>query len=125
MRFSPALVAVTAAALALPSSAVANTTTPSSKKIVSARASVSSCGSLSGMSISWTVVDDVVSSIALGSIPATCNGGSLSLTLVDSSNTSLGSVGPVTVIGTSQTLTPTGSPDATAVATSYVSVVGP
>ena len=125
MRFSPALVAVTAAALAVPSAAAANTVSPSQKTVVSANASVSSCGSLSGMTISWTVVDDVVTSIALGSIPSACNGGSLSLTLVNSSNGSIGSAGPVTITGTSQTLTPTGSPSALAVSTSYVSVVGP
>lgn len=125
MRFSPALVAVTAAALALPSSAAAGNTTPTSKRIQSASASVSSCGSLSAMTISWTVVDDVVTTVSLGSIPAACNGGSLSLTFVNSSNTAIGTIGPVTVSGSSQTLTPSGSPSALAVATSYVSVVGP
>jgi hypothetical protein len=125
LRFSPALAAVTAAVLAVPGSAVAGNVSSASKKLVSANASVSSCGSLSGMTISWTVVDGVVTSIALGSIPAACNGASLSLTLANSSNTAIGSVGPVTVTSTSQTLTPTGSPDATTVATSYVSVVGP
>jgi hypothetical protein len=126
MRFSPALAAVTAAVLAVPGSAVAASVSPTSKKAVSANASVSSCGSLSGMTISWTVVDDVVSSIALGSIPVACNGASLSLTLVNASHTALGSVGPVTISGTSQTLSSiTGSPSALAVATSYVSVVGP
>jgi hypothetical protein len=125
MRFSPALVAVTAAALAVPSSAVAGNVSPSSKKVAAANASVSSCGSLSSMTMSWTVVDGAVTSIALASIPSACNGASLSLTLANSSNTSIGTVGPVTITGTSQTLTPTGSPDATTVATSYVSVVGP
>jgi len=125
MRFPPALAAVTAALLAVPSGATAGSVGTTSQKVVGANASVSSCGSLSGMTISWTTVDGVVSSIALGSIPSGCNGGSLSLTLVNSSNTSLGSVGPVTITGTSQTLTPTGSPDATTVSTAYASVVGP
>jgi len=126
MRISPALAAVTAAILAVPSGAVAASTNPNSNKVVGATAAVSSCGSLSGMTISWTTVDGVVASIVLGSIPAACNGASLSLTLVNSSNGSLGSAGPVTITGTSQTLSSiTGSPDATAVATSYVSVVGP
>src|SRR5437763_11476424 len=104
MRFSPALAVATAALLAVPGSAVANTTAPNSKKVVGATTSVSSCGSLSGMTISWTVVNDVVSSIALGSIPAACNGGTLNLTLIGAGNASLGSAGPVTVSGTSQTL---------------------
>jgi hypothetical protein len=126
MRFSPALAAVTAAVLAVPGGAVAGNVSPTSKEIVSANASVSSCGSLSSMTISWTVVDGIVTSIALGSIPAACNAGTLSLTLVNSSNASLGTAGPVTITGTSQTLSAiAGSPDATAVATSYLSVVGP
>src|SRR3954464_8967537 len=114
MRFAPGLAMATAALLAVPSGAVAGSTNPTSKKVVSANATVSSCGSLSSMTISWTVVDDVVSSIVLGSIPAACNGGLLSLTLVSASNTALGSAGPVAIIGTSQNLTITGSPTATA-----------
>lgn len=125
MRVSPALAVVTATALAIPSSAAANGISPISKKVVSANVAVSSCGSLGTMTISWTVVDGTVTSIALGSIPSACVGGSLSMTLVNSSNVSVGTVGPVTITGTSQTLTPTGSPDATTVSTSYVSVVGP
>jgi len=125
MRFSPALAVVTAAVLAVPGSAVAGNVSSTSKRLVSANASVSSCGSLSGMTISWTVVDDVVTSIALGSIPTACIGSSLSLTLVNSSNTPVGSVSPVTVAGPSQTLTVTGNTSALAVATSYASVIGP
>lgn len=125
MRRPPALSVAVGALLAVPSSAVANGTAASSQKVVGATASVSSCGSLSGMSISWTVTAGTVTSIALGSIPSACNGGALSLTLVDGSNVSLGAVGPVTVTGTSMTLTPSGSPPATSVANSFVSVVGP
>src|SRR3954451_17260224 len=127
MRLPLALTMLTAALLAVPGSAAANSTTTTSKKVVSANATVSSCGSVSSMTISWTVVDDVVSSIVLGSIPAACHGGLLSLTLVSASNTALGSAGPVAIIGTSQNLTITGSPTATAtsVAKAFVSVGGP
>jgi hypothetical protein len=111
--------------LAVRGSAVAGGTSTTSKKIVSANASVSSCGPLSGMSMSYTVVDDVVISISLASIPAGCNGGTLSLTLVNSSNTAIGSVSPVTITGTSQTVTVTGSTSALAIATSYAAVTGP
>ena len=125
MRASLAFAAVTATVLAVPSSAVGASLSPNSKKAVSATVSVSSCGSLSGMTISWTVVDDVVSTIALGSIPPACNGASLSLTLASSTNTSLGSVGPVPITGASQTVSITGSGSALTVARAYVSVVGP
>jgi hypothetical protein len=126
MRPGVTLTVTLAAVLAIPSAAAARSVTPSSNKVVSAHTSVSSCGSLSGITMSWTVVDDVVTTIVLGSIPAACNGGSLSLTLVGSGNASLGTAGPVTVSGTSQTLTSvSGSPSALAVTGAYVSVVGP
>ena len=75
--------------------------------------------------MTYTVVDDVVQTISLASIPAGCNGGDLSLTLVNSSNTAIGSVAPTTITGTSQTVTVTGNTSALAIATSYVSVAGP
>ena len=125
MSRAAALAAVGALILSVPSGATAAGTTPNSKKVVSANVSVSSCGSLAGMTMSWTSTANVVTSIALGSIPSACNGGSLSLTLVDASNASMSNVGPVTISGTSMTLTPSGSPTATSVANSYVSVVGP
>lgn len=126
MRFSPVLAMGTAALLAIPGSATAAGLGPSSKKFVAASASVSPCGSLSGITLTWAVADGIVASVALGSIPAACTGGSLSLTLADSSGTSLASAGPVTLTGTSQTLgSLTGSADATAVAGAYVSVTGP
>jgi hypothetical protein len=111
--------------LVMPSTAFAAGATANTATVVGASATVTSCGSLSGMSISWTVTANVVTSIALASIPSACNGASLSLTLVDASNASLGSVGPVTVSGTSMSLTPSGTPTATSVANSYVSMVGP
>lgn len=121
-----ALSVAVAALLAVPGAAAARTVTPTSKKIVSAHTAVSSCGSLSGITMSWTTVDDVVTTIVLGSIPAACNGGSLKLTLIDSGNTSLATAGPVTVSGTTQTLTSiTGTPSALTITGSYVSVVGP
>ena len=126
MRPGVTLTVTLAAVLAIPSAAAARTVTPSSSKVVSAHTAVSSCGSLSGITMSWTVVDDVVTTIVLGLIPAACNGGTLSLTLVGAGNAALGSAGPVTVTGTSQTLTSiTGSPSALAVTGSYLSVVGP
>ena len=126
MRPGVTLTVTLAAVLAIPGAAAARDVTPSSSKVVSAHTAVSSCGTLSGITISWTVVDDVVTTIVLGSIPSACNGGSLRLTLAGSGGASLGSVGPVTLSGTSQTLTSvTGSPSALAVTAAYLSVVGP
>ena len=125
MSRAAALAAVGALVLSVPSGAIADGTTANSTKVVGASASVSSCGSLSGMTMSWTSTANVVTRIALGAIPSACNGASLSLTLADASNASLSSVGPVAISGTSMTLTPSGSPTGTSVANSYVSVVGP
>src|SRR3954451_22899611 len=126
MRSGPALAAVTATVLAVPGAAAANTTGPISNKIVSATANVSSCGLLSGIGMSWTSRANAVTSISLTSIPSTCNGGTLTLNLVNSSNAPLGTAGPVTIAGAPQTLTLsiTGSPTATSVTGSYISVVG-
>lgn len=121
----PALALVIAATLTSPGLASAAGTTANTAKVVSASTSVTTCGSLAGISISWTVTANVVTSIALASIPSGCVGGSLSLTLVDASNSSLSSVGPVTISATSQTVTPSGSPTATSVANAYASVVAP
>lgn len=126
MRAKLTLSVVVAALIAVPGAATARTVTPTSKNVVSAQVPVSSCGALSGITISWTSVADTVTTIVLGSIPAACTGGSLSLTLVGSGNTSLGTAGPVTVTGTSQTLNSiSGSPSALAVSGAHVSVVGP
>jgi hypothetical protein len=126
MRLSPALAMVTAAVLAVPGSATAAGLSPSSKKVVGATAAVSSCGSLSGVTLSWSVVDGVVSTVTLSAIPATCAGASLSLTLAGAGNAALVSLAPVTVSGTSQTFSSVpGSVDATTVTGAFLSVVGP
>lgn len=126
MRFSPVLAVIVGGLLAVPSSAAANGTTATSKKVAGASASVSSCGTLSGIGIAWTVTNDAINSVSLTSIPAACNGGSLSITFVNGSNVSQGSAGPVTITGTSQTINSiTGSPVGSNVASAFASVVGP
>ena len=126
MLRSSTLIGLTALVLAYPGVAGATGVAPVPKKVGAAFVSVSSCGSLSGMGLSWTSTANVVTTIVLTAIPAGCVGGSLSLTLVGTGNTSLGTVGPVALTGTSQTFsTITGSPTATSVIGSYVSVVGP
>ena len=126
MRRSTTVAGLTALALAVPGAAAAAPIIPNPKKINGAFTAVSSCGTLSGIGISWTSTANVVTTIVLSSIPAACNGGSLSLTLVGSGNASLGSAGPVTVSATTQTLSSiTGSPTATSVIAAYISVTGP
>ena len=115
-----------AAALALPAAAAARTVTPLSGPVVSAHTAVSSCGSLTGVTLSWTTVSGNVATVALSSIPAACAGSSLSLTLAGTGDASIASAGPATVTGATQTFTSiSGSPPATSVTGAYISVVGP
>jgi hypothetical protein len=120
-----ALCVAVAAILAVPGAAGARSVTPSSKKVVGAHTVVSSCGSLSGITLGWTSVAGSVSAVTLGSIPVACSGGKLSLTLTGASNASVANAGPVTVTGTTQTFALTGSPAATTVTGAHLSVVGP
>lgn len=121
-----ALTALIASLLAWPSSAGATAIGPSPKHVSGAFTATSSCGSLSGVGVTWTVTANVVTTVVLTSIPSSCIGGSLSLTLVDATNTSLASAGPVTLTATTQTLTSlTGAATATSVSGGYLSVVGP
>ena len=114
------------AVLGWPGSAAATTVTPAPNKVGGAFTAVSSCGTLSGIGVAWTVTANVVTSVVLTSIPTACVGGALSLTLVDASNASLSSAGPITVTGATQTLSSlTGLGTATSVVGGYVSVVGP
>jgi len=113
-------------AVGVPCVAVAGGVGTTSRTVSSASTSVSSCGSLSGIGVSWTATANVVTAVTLTSIPAACNGATLSVTFTGTANTSLGSAGPVTVTGTSQTLSSvTGSPASTSVTGAFVSAVGP
>jgi hypothetical protein len=122
----PVVTAVVAAAVLAPTLAAAAPHTLSSKKVATGSAAVNACGTLSGITVTWTSQANVVKKVVLSAIPTACNGGTLSLTLVDASNASLGTAGPVTVNATSMTLsTITGSPTATSITGAQVAVVGP
>lgn len=97
MRYRLFLCAVAVAAAALvPGSADARLLTPSSKGLVSGTASVTSCGSLAGVVTNFTISSNTITAVLLTSIPTTCNGGSVSVT-VTNAGTSLGAGGPVVV----------------------------
>jgi hypothetical protein len=112
--------------LALPGAAAATGVSPAPKRISAASAPITACGSLSAVRVSWTVTANVVTTVVLSSIPAACASGSLSLTLVDVANATLATAGPVTVTGSTQTISAlTGSATSASVAGAYISVVGP
>lgn len=122
MRRALALTAGFAALLAVPDVARAGTVDPGSKRVISGIATVSSCGSLAGTTVSWNVTAGSVTTVSLAAIPAACVGGTLALTLGGAAGTSLASVSAVTIGGTSQTLTLSAS--ASSVLGAYLSVVG-
>ena len=126
MRRRAAVVALTALAVAQAGPALAGQITPSPKKIGASTAAVSSCGSLSGIGISWTSTANAVTTVVLSSVPALCNGDTLSLALVDSTGVALATIAPTTITGTTQTFTSfTGSATATLVTGAQISVAGP
>ena len=123
---APALGGLILAIVTLPGSAAATGVTPSPKQVSGATAAVSSCGSLAGIVLSWTVTANAVTAVTLASIPTACTGAALSLTLVGTGNLSLATAGPVTVTGTTLTLSSlSAAATSTSVVGAYVSVVGP
>ena len=121
----PVVVAATAAAMLTPSWAAAAPHPLTTQEVVGGIAAVSSCGSLSGVTVAWTSRNGVVTQVVLGSIPSACTGGSLSLTFAAADNSSLGTAGPATVATTSLTLAVSGSPTASLISRAQVAVVGP
>jgi hypothetical protein len=109
-----------------PSVAYAAGSTTTSTKLGAGFSAVSSCGSLSGTSTSWTVTAGKVTAVTVSGIPAGCNGATASVTLVDSSSASVGAQSGVTVAGGSAVFSSV-SPSAvsTVVAGIHVVVVGP
>lgn len=120
------VVATVAAVLAGGGLAQARGVLPTARAVGSATASVTPCGSLGGIGVAWTSTDNVVTSLALSAVPASCAGGVLSVTLAGVGGVALGTAGPLTVSGTSMTLSSvSGAPVATAVRSVHVSVSGP
>src|SRR3954471_18498246 len=107
--------------LAVPTAASASGTAPNTKRVISGVAAVSSCGSLSGISVAWNSTGGIVTSVAVSAIPSACIGGTLSLTLAGSTGTALATVSPVVITATSQTLAlASGTPTASAVSSAPV-----
>lgn len=87
---------------------------------------MTTCGSLGSVTVSWTVQNDIVKKLVLTGLPASCAGGAVRVTLVDATDASLATAGPVSVTGTSMTLSSlTGSATATSVSRAQLVVVGP
>ena len=78
-----------------------------------------------GFTVSYTTSGGNVTSVAVGGIASACNGGSLRVTVVDGSRTSLASGGPVTVSGSSETVSVSPNPPGATPAGVDVSIAGP
>ena len=78
-----------------------------------------------GVTVSYTVSGSSVTHVTVNGISANCNGGQLSLTVVNNSGGSLGSGGPVAVDATSETVSVTPNPAASAVVGVRIVIVGP
>lgn len=85
---------------------------------------VSACDS-DGFTISYTTSGGNLISVGVGGIAPACNGGSLRVTVVNSSRTSVASGGPVTVSGTSETVSVSPNPAGATPAGVDVSIAGP
>jgi hypothetical protein len=78
-----------------------------------------------GFTISYTTSGGNLTSVGVGGIAPSCNGGSLRVTVVDSSRTSVASGGPVAVSGTSATVSVSPNPPGATPAGVDVSIAGP
>jgi hypothetical protein len=85
---------------------------------------VSACDT-DGVTVSYTTSGGNVISVGVGGIAAACNGASLRVTVVDGSRTSVASGGPVTVGGSSATVSVSPNPPGATPAGVDVSLVGP
>jgi len=86
--------------------------------------SVSPCDA-NGFTFSYSTSAGNVTSVTVGGIDAACAGGSLVLTLTDSTGASIGGGGPVAVAGTSVNVSPSPQPYAGAVQGARVVITGP
>lgn len=109
------LMSVTASAATLPTSSI---------KVGGGSAVVSTCDADGFSATTFTTSGGKVTSVTVGDIAAACAGGSLRVDLTQGT-ASIAAGGPVTVSGTSQVVTLSGSPDAWDVDGFRAVVIGP
>jgi hypothetical protein len=78
-----------------------------------------------GFTVTYTTTGGNLTSVAIGGIAPACNGGSLKVTVVDGSRTSVASGGPVTVSGSSASVSVSPNPAGATPAGVDVSITGP
>jgi hypothetical protein len=111
--------------LGMSSSASAAPRTVTTKKLASGSTVVSSCATLSVLTVSYAVTAGKISSVTLQNIPPTCVGGLLSMTL-SQGTTDVGHAGPTAIATGTLTMVPSIlTTSATAPTTVKISIVGP
>jgi hypothetical protein len=85
---------------------------------------VSACDS-DGFTVTYVTSGGNVTSVTVGGIALACSGGSLKLTVVNSSRSSLATGGPATVSGTTASVSVSPNPAAATAAGVDVSITGP
>jgi hypothetical protein len=105
--------------------ALAQSVTTNSKKSGAGTTAVTACGTLTSVVVNYAVTTGEITAILLTSIPSSCIGGQLSMTL-SQSGTDVGHAGPTDIAATSLTLVPSvlTTPDTTPTEV-RMSVVGP
>jgi hypothetical protein len=78
-----------------------------------------------GVDVSYTLSGDDVDQMTVQGIAPGCDGGEISATLVDASETAIGEGGPQAVTGSSETLSISPQPDSLDVVGVHVVIVGP
>lgn len=78
-----------------------------------------------GVTVSYTLSADNVTQITVQGIASGCTGGELSVALADSADASIGEAGPLTVSGTSHTLTFAPQPISFDVMAVHIVIAGP
>jgi hypothetical protein len=86
---------VALALVVAPSPAAASTQGPSTSEVLSGAATVSPCGSFASVVVSYALTSKNVTGMTISSIPTTCNGALLYLTLTN--GTTNAQAGPLTV----------------------------
>jgi hypothetical protein len=120
------LILCSAVAVGVPCSLAAGSTLQgvSSARVGNGSTPVTACDT-DGFTVSYTTSGGNVTSVAIGGIASACNGGSLRVTVVDGSRMSVASGGPVTVSGTSASVSVSPNPPGATPAGVDVSIVGP
>ncbi len=123
-RAGTVVAGVTVLITAMSGISLAGSLVANSKRVGAGRTTVTSCGDVSQIEVGYTVRSGTIQHITLSSIPGSCVGATMSLTLAQNS-TDVGHWGPSMVSGTTMALTLSATPSATSPTIARIVMVGP